>query len=200
MFIVIDGPDGCGKTTLAKSLVEYISHKGIEVLYTYEPTTDNPFGCKIRELLKNSEIDNAAFFSDLFVYDRKYHLENCIEPNLAKSKWVVCDRYKYSALAYQQLQGIDAQYLIDCNSDFLVPDVIFILLPRNADVLLKRIVERNTKKDYFENKVYLSNVIKLYNKMLEYFPNENIFFLDAENSIENNIKKIEGILNKNIDK
>lgn len=194
MFIVIDGPDGCGKTTLAKALVDHINSRGTEAIYTFEPTTDNTFGCKIRELLKNSEIEDVGLFSNLFIYDRRHHLEKFIKPNLEKSKWVICDRYKYSALAYQQLQGIDTQYLIDSNSKFLIPDFIFILLPQNVDTLFQRINRRNVQMEYFEKKSYLDNVIKLYNKMLDYFPSENIFFLDAELSIANNIQKIDDIL------
>lgn len=194
MFIVIDGPDGCGKTTLSKALVDHINNRGIEAIYTFEPTMDNPFGCKIRELLKNSEIEDVNLFSNLFIHDRRHHLEKFIKPNLEKNKWIICDRYKYSALAYQQLQGIDTQYLIGNNSEFLIPDFVFILLPQNVDTLFQRINQRNTQMEYFEKKSYLDNVIKLYNKMLDYFPSENIFFLDAELSIENNIQKIDDIM------
>lgn len=198
MFIVIDGPDGCGKTTLAKALVEHINSRGIEAIYTFEPTLDNQFGRKIRELLKKSEIEDVDLFANLFVCDRRYHIEKLIKPNLDRKKWVICDRYKYSALAYQQLQGLDTQYLIDSNSEFLIPDFIFILLPDDVNTLLQRINQRNAKMEYFEKKSYLDNVVKLYNKLLNYFPNENIIFLNAEHSISNNIQIIDEFLQEYI--
>ncbi len=199
MFIVIDGPDGSGKTTLSKALVEHLNSRGIEAIYTFEPTMDNQFGCQIRELLKNSEIEDVGLFSNMFIHDRRHHIEKFIKPNLEKSKWVICDRYKYSALAYQQLQGIDTQYLISSNREFLIPDFIFILLPQNVDTLFQRINQRKSQMEYFEKKAFLYNVIKLYNKMPDYFPGENIFFLDAELSIADNIQKIDDIFQQQTD-
>lgn len=189
MFIVIDGPDGCGKTTLAQSLVKELSKK-YQAYYTYEPTNDNEFGRNIRNMLKMDEITNIYEFADMFIEDRKLHIKDFIEPHMKCDDIVVCDRYKYSALVYQQLQGVDKHYLIDRNKSCLIPDIVFILNVTNPDVLIKRIEHRGKSKEIFEQKEYLNDVIKLYNKLPEYFPNESFVFLDAMLPIKDNVLNI----------
>ena len=190
MFIVLEGPDGSGKTTLAQALTESLCHLGLQVLYTFEPTTSSEYGNDIRKILKAEQTCDPAYISDLLTADRGYHLETVILPALADGKWIVCDRYKYSALAYQQMQGIDAQYLIESNRKYLVPDVTFILQPQKLSTLLDRIVRRNEEREYFEKKHFLEGVLEFYSRMMEYFPEENIHFLDAELPIPNLTQKI----------
>ncbi len=194
MFIVIDGPDGSGKTTLAKSLTQQLCREGVTAVYTSEPTRESDAGEMIHKILQSCEKTNIYTFADLFLADRKEHLANFIEPCLYANKCVVCDRYKYSALAYQQFQGIDPGYLIRKNNDFLIPDYIFILLPQNVDVLIHRIVYRGQVTELFEKKETLTAIIPYYCKMKDYFPGENIQYLNAENSTEDNLSQILGTI------
>ena len=190
MFIVLEGPDGRGKTTLAHALAEHLNHMGLQVLYTFEPTVDSEYGHEIRRLLQGEKTCDPVHISDLMTADRKYHLEMTILPALTDGQWVVCDRYKYSALAYQQMQGVDAQYLIESNRKYRVPDAIFILQPRTVSILLERIVQRSKRTEYFEKAHFLEGVLEFYNKMTAYFPDENIRFLDAELSTPDLIEEI----------
>lgn len=190
MFIVIDGPDGSGKTTLAKKLTQKICQKGFKAIYTREPTDDSDAGKKIRSMLQGGEVADVYAFADLFVADRKEHLVNLIEPCLLAGRWVVCDRYKYSALAYQQLQGVDPQYLIKKNQECLIPDFVFILLPKNTDVLMSRIAQRGAVIEMFEKKEFLVATVCYYRTLKVYFPDENIWYLDADDSLEKNLGRI----------
>ena len=194
MFIVIDGPDGSGKTTLSKKLVEEWKLNGVQSIYTFEPTYDSLPGIEIRRLMGIRKIEDIYAFADLFVDDRKEHLNSIIIPALARGENVVCDRYKYSALAYQQLQGVDVEYLVDINKGCLVPDFIFILIPKCVDVILQRILNRAKEREIFEEREFLTQTLELYKKLPSYFPNENIIFLDAETTIEKNIEKINCII------
>lgn len=195
MFIVIDGPDGSGKTTLSKKLVEKWKMIGVRSIYTFEPTYDSLSGIEIRRLMGTKKIEDVYAFSDLFVDDRKEHINTIIAPALARGENVVCDRYKYSALAYQQLQGVDAKYLVDINNGCLVPDYIFILIPKCVDVILQRILNRDKEQEIFEEREFLAQTLELYKKLPSYFPDENIIFLDAEIAVEKNLEKINCIIN-----
>lgn len=194
MFIVIDGPDGSGKTTLSKKLVEKWEQDGSRSIYTFEPTYDSLPGIEIRRLMGSRQIEDVYAFADLFVNDRKEHLKATIAPALARGANVVCDRYKYSSLAYQQLQGVDANYLIEINKDCLVPDYIFILIPKYVDVLLQRILSRSKEQEIFEEREFLTKTLEFYQKLPSYFPEENIIFLDAEMTTEKNVEKINYII------
>lgn len=196
MFIVIDGPDGSGKSTLARRLTGQLKQNGSPAICTCEPTYDSEAGQKLRQLLKTGSIDNVYTFADLFVEDRKVHITSLIEPALEKGIIVVCDRYKYSSLAYQQLQGVDADYLIESNRPCLVPDFTFILLPQDADVLLRRIAHRGEERDIFEKREFLLRTLECYRKLPSWFPDEHIIFLDAETAIEENLDKIISIINE----
>src|SRR5512140_480773 len=55
-FIVLDGPDGCGKSTQAKLLAEYLTAQGVEVLLLRDPGS-TPIGEKVRQILLNPEHD-----------------------------------------------------------------------------------------------------------------------------------------------
>ena len=196
MFIVIDGPDGSGKTTLAKHLVQQLCLENHQAIYTSEPTCDCEAGRSIRQMLQSDGITDVYAFADLFVADRKEHLINLILPHLEAGGWVVCDRYKYSALAYQQMQGVDVQYLIKSNETCLIPDYIFILLPSNTDILINRIVRRGDVAEMFEKEELLDVALYYYHNLSSYFPNENIWYLNADLPIEDNLCRIKSIISE----
>jgi len=182
MFITIDGPDGSGKTSLARLLAQKLSLR-FDSVYTAEPT-DSPLGREIRRILQSGTKEEQQTLTDLFVRDRESHINDFIKPELEKGKIVVCDRYKYSTVCYQQLQGIDVSRLIDLNKGFLRPDYSFILKVDDVDVLVKRIIDRNEEKDFFETKALMQQSIEIYHKMQSFFPDDNIIFIDATDPLE----------------
>jgi dTMP kinase len=163
MFITIDGPDGSGKTSLARLLVYRFSLYRDSV-YTAEPT-DSPLGRRIREILKTGSKEEQLMLTDMFVQDRESHINDFIKPELKKGKTIICDRYKYSTLCYQQLQGTDASCLIDLNKGFLKPDYAFILCVDDVDFLIKRIIERDEEKDFLEKRVLMTQSMEIYKTM-----------------------------------
>ena len=75
MFIVVEGIDGSGKTTIAQLLKEELEKRGYKVWLTREPT-DGPIGKQIRELLfQGHEINEiwGRIMALLFAADRYYH-------------------------------------------------------------------------------------------------------------------------------
>ncbi len=100
-FITFEGGDGSGKTTQLQLTVAWLKSQGIDVLQTFEPG-DTPLGKEIRCLLLSGEHTPVpASELLLFLADRAQHVEQVIKPALAAGKWVICDRYTDSTLAYQ---------------------------------------------------------------------------------------------------
>lgn len=101
IFITLEGPDGSGKTTQGKVLVEILRQHGFNVIQTREPGGSR-VGEKIREILLN---DYMCPMSELLLFAaaRADHIESLIKPALDKGYVVISDRFADSTYAYQGL-------------------------------------------------------------------------------------------------
>ncbi|MCL2083359.1 MAG: dTMP kinase [Oscillospiraceae bacterium] len=193
MFITIDGPDGAGKTTAAQKLASSLSEKN-EIFYTSQPS-NSKYGAEIRRLLANTPSPDPRKMTGLFIADRAEHIKSEIKPRLDRGIWVVCDRYKYSTIVYQQIQGISKQSLIEGNQGFLIPDVVFILTVSRVEQLLNRIQSREKSLELFETREIMEKTLMLYAQMPECFPDENIHMIDAGGSADISVKQMLAKLN-----
>lgn len=182
MFITIDGPDGTGKTTLSKELVQRLNQLDIPAVYTSEPT-NSPLGKRIRQILRDGGAD-AGRLTELFVQDRKEHIEDFIAPKTNEGQIVICDRYKYSTICYQHLQGEPIERLLSLNRPFPSPDIAFILNVDSPDILLGRIEKRGLETEIFEKRPVILQTIALYRQMSSFYPNDQIIPIDANNSLK----------------
>jgi len=102
LFITFEGPEGSGKTTQARLLVEYLQARGYPVLYTREPG-GTEISEQIRQVILSAR--NKAMQSEaevlLFSAARAQIVAELIRPALAAGKIVICDRYADSTMAYQ---------------------------------------------------------------------------------------------------
>lgn len=145
LFITLEGPDGGGKTTQAKSLAKWFQLYGRDVVLTREPG-----GTEVAESLRQIVLDPALPVSSeteslLHLAARADHVDKVIRPALEAGKVVICDRFSDSNLVYQGIIGhMDLSQLRRLN-DFatkgLHPDVT-ILLDGAPEELAKRRQER----------------------------------------------------------
>jgi len=131
-FIVLDGPDGCGKTTQARLLVNALEQAGVEVMHTHEPG-GTPAGERIRQVLLDPATGELDPLTEalLFCADRAQHVSTVIKPALDQGKTVVCDRFASSTAVYQGYAGglgfEPAQRLNDIATGGLQPDLLIVL-------------------------------------------------------------------------
>ncbi|MFH1404018.1 MAG: dTMP kinase [Candidatus Altiarchaeota archaeon] len=151
-FIVLEGIDGCGKSTHARLLAEWLVKEGRDVVLTAEPT-DGKIGVFIREVLSGRETVDPKTLSMLFTADRYEHLLNRIEPALAEGKIVVSERYYYSTIAYQSAQGVDWNWLFEINKFARKPDLTILL-----DVKPDEGASRTDTNEIFEKSEFLAEV------------------------------------------
>lgn len=137
MFIVFDGPDGSGKSTLIKKIsVEMQLDPFFEeyaVFTTREPGSTS-IGKKIRKILLDAEETPAGLTEFLlFLADRAEHYEKFLKPALKnKRNIVISDRYWESSIVYQcfvqeTIDIYDMARLHAIVTDFLLPDLLFII-------------------------------------------------------------------------
>lgn len=110
-LIAFEGVDGCGKSTQARLLAEWIGEPN--VVLTSEPGA-TPLGGRLRQLLLDPARPGVSARAEalLVAADRADHVSEVIAPALADGRWVVSDRYSGSTLAYQGYgRGLDLDTL-----------------------------------------------------------------------------------------
>jgi dTMP kinase len=101
-FISLEGSEGVGKSTQLKALAAALAARGLDVLTTREPG-GSPGAEAVRRLLLDGSDDKWGPEAEalLFAAARADHLDKVIRPALHAGRWVLCDRFVDSSLAYQ---------------------------------------------------------------------------------------------------
>lgn len=118
-LIVLDGIDGCGKSTQLQHLAAWLPTSGLmpadaALIQTREPGGTS-LGQAVRQLLLHTAPDQAPCpTAELLLYaaDRAQHVDALIQPALRRGDWVISDRFSGSTLAYQGYgRGLDHQLI-----------------------------------------------------------------------------------------
>lgn len=139
-LIIFEGIDGTGKSTQLRLLAERLTGCGLPVITTKEPT-EGKYGQQIRALYQSRNDVTMDQELELFIKDRRDHVNRLINPALEQKKIVLCDRYYLSTIAYQGALGADLEAVRRMNEFAPKPDLalIFQLEPSLA---IKRITEK----------------------------------------------------------
>ncbi len=149
-FIVFEGADGAGKSSVCERVAEELSKRGLDVVRTAEPTHEG-IGAFIRSGSAGAISQRTEAL--LFVADRNDHTER-IRKNVEEGKIVLCDRYFASTVAYQsaKLDGDSSEmdWLIRINDEYIdIPNAI-ILLDIDPEIGLGRVGTRGEEVSKFE--------------------------------------------------
>ncbi len=132
-FIVFEGGEGAGKTTLIDNVEQFFLEKGVAVVRTREPG-GTFFGEQMRNWLLNRRLEmriDAKAELLLFLSIRAQHIDELIAPALNSGKIVLCDRFNDSTIAYQgagrQLGVEYVSQLCSLVCGKVVPDLVFYL-------------------------------------------------------------------------
>ncbi len=146
-FIVLDGPDGAGKSTQRQLLADALSQAGVDVVCCRDPG-GTTIGDRIRSVLLDFDLSSMAVGCEtmLFMASRAQLVHEVIAPALSQGKTVLCDRFVTSTCAYQGAAGYDPQRVIEL-ARFAIGDVwphVTLIFDINVDEGFKR-VGRNPK-------------------------------------------------------
>ena len=147
MFITIEGIDGCGKSTQAQKLSEWLEERTHrKTIRTHEPYS-------FREFILTSKGISPLSELLLFLADRAEHVNSIILPELKNGHNVICERYNDSTLAYQcGGHGLNAEHVMSIISSCKFPEPdIKIMLEINPELAYSRVLQRHNLNDKFES-------------------------------------------------
>jgi len=191
-FVVIEGIDGCGKSTVAKEVARRLGKRAV---FTREPT-DTWLGRAARE----GEGKLISPYTDalLFMADRAQHTEK-IASWLSQGRLVVSDRYYHSTVAYQaaSLKGIfegdPFKWLLEANLRISIhPDITFLLVI-SPELSLERIRSRSSYSR-FEKLAFLREVHRNYLKLAR--SDRSIVKIDASRNQDAVVEEVLGLVRK----
>ncbi len=183
MFIVLEGIDGSGKTTIGKHLSEYLKGKGFGVFLTEEPTR-TWMGMDVRRAIEEEK--NPFSQALLFFADRAEHVMD-IRKRLDSGEIVISDRYVYSTFAYQ---GAQLEKIMALEDALLWLDRIYepFRLDPDAVIFLKidpkrsmNFVKNRDFREKFERAEFLSRVQDIYMMLAEKY---GFYIVDSNRNLE----------------
>ena len=101
-FIVLEGLDGCGKTTQGNMLKAYLEEKGQRVLFSREPG-GTILSERLREIILDKNVTDMHPLTELYLYaaSRCQLVHQLIKPAIEEGQTVILDRFLLSSIAYQ---------------------------------------------------------------------------------------------------
>ena len=191
-FITFEGIDGCGKSTQARVLLEYMNKSGVESILVREPGGTN-ISESIREILLHSSSGQMGDRTEslLMTASRAQLTQEVIIPNMDQGKFVIADRYSDSTLAYQGGgRNLDIEWLIELNNYAtftLLPDITFFVDIRSEEAL--RRLDSNKDRIEGEGIEFQARVRKTYHELAERF-NDRYVILDGYGEIDDIHQKV----------
>ena len=184
-FLVLDGPDGCGKSTQTRLLSEWIAEEGVDVVSYRDPGT-TLVGEKIRDILLDTAHEGMGDNVEVLLYmaARAQLWKEHIGPDLAAGKCVLMDRWLSSTCAYQGWAGgFGVEKVIKIGTDSLEriwPDVTIVLDvdPETAASRMQRALDRMEQK----GEAYHTKVREGFLKLRDIDP--SIIIVDARRTVE----------------
>lgn len=175
-FVVFEGIDGVGKTSIIKGVYEHLKDD-FDIVLTKEPTK---FFNKLNKLINDPESEIFQFW-----IDRLLNLNRNVKPALEEGKLVIQDRYFDSTYAYQDRSEMDSSFSVVnyCNL-FLIPDITFVVECPIGQCLerLKKSRKSLSKYEKEDLSVWLQRSA-LYKKLRHIGPKREIFTVINEDGM-----------------
>jgi dTMP kinase len=201
-FIVVEGIDGSGKSSVARRLVKVLEATlGRNVKLTFEPHDPSCAGLFIRQVLMK-KITNIPprTLALAFAVNRADHCDREIDPFFAqvngKNRVIVCDRYYLSSLVYQSTSDFGYEDIMLLNSGVRKPDLT-LFLTASSKTCYERMRNRGEDKELFE--VNLNETREKYFHAIDFLSKcgDKIVSVEADGSMADVFERVKSVLFEN---
>lgn len=157
-FLVFEGLDGSGKSSLIERVKSSLEARGLSVVTTREPG-GTPLGEELRQALLRVSKNPPGPRAELLLYQasRAQHVDDVIVPALKRGAWVLCDRFAASSVAFQSAgRGLPVEDVEALNSYAIqgcTPDLTVLLdldVQESQARVSSRVKNTGESKDRFE--------------------------------------------------
>lgn len=191
MIIILEGIDGAGKTSLARSLHEKFIQNDIPSDFISFPS--NSEVGKLSNRLLSEEIDgineNHRFCVSISDMINELYKKDGIINKSKNGQFVICDRFFTSTEVYQ---SVICQEIMQAAKEIIFYDCFDILIffldvsPEEAEKRRKN----RTNAELYENTSKLKKVYKTYKEKISEYSRDMCFIISEKNSIKENVDKI----------
>jgi dTMP kinase len=163
-LIVLEGPDGVGRSTQIEQLIPWLELQGYAVTNT--GWTRSTLLAETINEAKAGHALTVTTFSLLYAADFADRLENSVIPSLRAGFIVIADRYMYTAFARNAVMGADRQWTRELFGCALIPDLV-LYLKIDVDHLVPRVLE-GKGMDYWESGMHLALGSDIFDSFVRY--------------------------------
>lgn len=201
MFIVMEGPDGSGKTTQIDLLREFLHQKGYECIITREPG-GTVIGEAIRSIILNPDHKEMADVTEMLLYaaSRAQLMHEVIIPALESGKMVISDRFVDSSVVYQGIaRGLGKETVASVNAPGIGehrPDCVFFIDLSEEEGIHRKKKQKKLDRMEQESIDFHHLVSEGYREVLKNRP--EVISIDGDDSIENIHRQIRNEIEKRI--
>jgi len=184
LFVVFEGIDGTGKTSLIKILKTILEQEKYSIVVLKEPTNATEAGKKIRESYVAGRV---PFEEELqwFIDDREWNVNTNILPALEAESIILQDRYFFSTASYQGVRKNDDWVSIIAINRAMFPEPdLTIVIDVEPETALKRITKDRVKENSFEALENLRKVRNLFLEIANYDFDGNFLLIDGSKTLE----------------
>lgn len=174
-YIVLEGVDGTGKTTIARCLENQLTAKNYNIIVSRQPGS-TPLGQHIRKLVKTPHTINPDIVIDelsrqiLYMVDTISFNKQILEPALEKNIHVISDRSSYiSSIMYGIASGVKIEEINRLLTLYRAPKINRLyIITCDSDIIKSRVTDRDTGNDVYDKKPaeFFEFISRLYNNIL----------------------------------
>lgn len=185
-FILFEGPDGCGKSSMVEATRRHLEVKGMEAVFVQDPG-GTPIGQQLRKVLLNKDNAEMCAMTELLLYvaSRAQLVAETIKPALDEGKTVIADRFFLSTLVYQGVAGAmpeeQLKEIVKLGTESVKPDHV-ILLDVPADIGLARVGKERDRME-LKGLRFFEEVRQRYLGYADAMPESRLTIVDAARPI-----------------
>ena len=187
IFIVMEGPDGSGKSTQIELLKEYLKEQGHEIIVTREPG-GTVIGEEIRDIILNPSHKAMSDVTEMLLYaaSRAQLMSEVIGPALEEGKIVISDRFVDSSIVYQGIaRGLGIETVSNINETGIgiyKPDCIFFIDISEEEGLRRKKEQKKLDRMEQESIDFHHMVSEGYRRVLS--DRDEVVYIDGVDTVE----------------